>query len=122
ARYDAAGRLDPTFATRGWKEYQVQGLGYTEDPLKAALLADGRILVGTTLRKTGADKDFVLLRIAPSGDAEFGNSPDAGGVLLTDFAGGDDVLGDLLVLPDGIIAVGTAGAAGGRADFGVARY
>ena len=40
ARYDSAGRLDPSFATRGWKEYQVGGLGYTlytTDPVKAAI-------------------------------------------------------------------------------------
>jgi uncharacterized delta-60 repeat protein len=128
-RYDSAGQPDPTFGSAGRHFYGVDGAGDWNDTLKVASLPDGSLLVGSTVRHRGvttfwADKDFLLMRLLPWGDVDesFGGADD--GLVFTDFAGGDDVLHDMVVVGGDVILVGSAersAGAGPGTDFALAR-
>jgi uncharacterized delta-60 repeat protein len=130
ARYDSAGKPDPAFGTGGLHLYGVRGLGDWGDTLKVAALPGGDLLVGSTVRHPDEttfwrDKDFVLMHLLAGGDVDefFGGAPD--GLVFTDFAGGDDVLHDMVLLPGAVVLVGSAArpaGAGPGTDFGIARY
>jgi uncharacterized delta-60 repeat protein len=129
ARFDASGRLDPTFGEGGKIEIGVAG---SCDDVKLLVMPDGGTVIGTTTmaysQDTGwSDRDFALLRLLPDGsrDDHFGGyrpGPDGtdpdGGVVTVDFTGGDDVLHALVLLPDGtFVAAGSADSDAGAGDF-----
>jgi uncharacterized delta-60 repeat protein len=137
------GELDPSFGSGGKVTTQV---GDSVAPSGLALQADGRLVaVGATTTRvdeglSGVDRpshspaDFALIRYNPDGslDSTFGD----GGIVSTDFLGGDDLPNAVAVQEDGKILV--AGSAWNgrvpllcshcqidpnvRSDFAVARY
>ena len=121
ARYDADGSLDSTFGTGG---LVVTSLGQSDAWTGAVAEADGKIVLGGyTLDGVSSSSgyDFALARYNTDGslDTTFGT----GGVVVTDFASGDDVIRGLAVLPDGsIVAAGDEVDGSGHRTFGLAKY
>jgi len=118
ARYVANGRLDPTFGSRG---AVVTDLGGSREyAASVALQPDGKIVVAGS-----SDDDFAVVRYGGDGslDPAFG----VGGVMITDFGGGSDHAGAVVVQADGKIVAGgyaNADATGSTSttDFALARY
>jgi uncharacterized delta-60 repeat protein len=128
ARFDSAGRLDASFGPGG---RTVVGVSGSYDDVKLLVTADGGVVLGTTTMTYGgpgvgwSDRDFALLRLRPDGslDTFFGGVPPGpdgteGGLVSVDFAGGDDVLHALVLLPDGsVIAAGSTTTARSGGDI-----
>lgn len=117
-RYTAAGAPDPSFADRGVQAAPFSG-GLTQAAVAAVdVRADGRILVGGTALPTYG-QDFLVAELSPDG------SQACSGAALcapADFAGGRDVLKDVIAEPGGgTLAAGIVTDATG-AHLGVARY
>ncbi len=117
ARYNSDGSLDPTFGAGGLVRTDFAG---EDDSARSVVLqSDGKIIAAGLVGSGGID-DFGLARYNSDGslDPTFGT----GGLVTTDFAGGDDRAFALVLQPDGqIIAVGLVNS-GGNNDFGLARY
>lgn len=114
-RFDAYGRLDETYGTRGsatslYAEYSWPGM---------AITPDGKLLI--VGQPPGAlFFDFGVARYLSDGtpDSTFGLS----GLTVTDF-GRDEVADAVMVQPDGrIVVVGTSSSIGEASTFAVARY
>jgi uncharacterized delta-60 repeat protein len=110
------GQLDSSFGDSGWVSAKIgsQSFGYA-----IALQSDGKILVGGESRNN-SKADFALACFLPDGslDPDFGDS----GVLISSIGGGDDVLYDLALQPDGkILGVGFA-ETGSVFHFALVRY
>ena len=120
ARYGADGSLDPTFGGDG--KVTTEFGSYTSDTAYAvALQPDGKIVVaGTSNARAGHEFDFALARYDVDGslDASFGS----GGLVVTDFAGGDEVARAVALQPDGRIVVAGYRTTGSDSDFALARY
>ena len=106
-RYNPDGSLDTNFGTNGAGGGIVTtGSSSQLDYLVGlAIQSDGKIVAGGTA--WDANGDFALARFNSDGslDSGFGN----GGIVTTDFAGGDDALYALAIQPDGqIVAAGYA--------------
>ena len=128
ARYDANGNLDNAFGSGGWTR------GIFPDASIAtciALQSDGKILLGGRMNEKNAvggyfRSDFALARLNSDGsiDTGFGHN----GRTSTDFLADEDVIGGIVVQPDGkIVAAGYATVVrvidgSTSADFAVARY
>jgi uncharacterized delta-60 repeat protein len=117
ARYDSSGNLDGTFGTGG---LVTTDFGAGANQAQAiALEPNGSIIVaGTAL--VGASFDFALARYDTFGnlDGTFG----IGGLVTTDFAGGDDRAYAVLIQPDHSIVAGGTAFNGSNDDFALARY
>src|SRR5262249_31918578 len=115
ARYDADGTLDSTFGNGGKVATAV--LALNDPALALALQSDGKIVAGGFALIAGLNYDFALVRysgVDGTPDPGFGT----GGVVLTDFAGGDDEIKALAIQSDGkIIAGGPALSNGSGYDF-----
>ena len=116
ARFTTSGSLDPTFGTNG---VVITNLGPDNEQARGvAIDPDGKIVVAG--QSTGNQQsDFAVVRYNSNGtpDAGFGT----GGVVKTDFAGGDDKGAAVAVQPDGNVVV--AGyTVSGTFKFGLARY
>ncbi|HMA38255.1 MAG TPA: S-layer homology domain-containing protein, partial [Chloroflexia bacterium] len=113
ARYLANGTLDASFGTGG---QVVTSFGGTTAQANALTLQlDGKIVAGGVSTRGGLG-DFALARYLANGslDPAFGS----GGLVLTDFAGGNDLLQSVASQPDGnIVAAGSSDS-----DFALARY
>jgi uncharacterized delta-60 repeat protein len=98
ARYRPDGTLDPTFGTGGTV---VTDLGGDDKAAAVAIQPDGKIVLAG--RGVDNDDDWALLRYLPTGalDPTFGS----GGIVGTDFNGGEDWVGGLAIRPDGKIVV-----------------
>ena len=88
-----------------------------------AVQPDGKIVAAgwAVVNEQRLDQDFALARYEPSGtlDPSFGT----GGVVTTDFAGGDDLIAALVLQPDGrILVAGWAGDLSDGQDVALARY
>jgi uncharacterized delta-60 repeat protein len=122
ARYDAGGALDTTFG--GGDGVVVAALGGTDDQARcAALLADGRILVGGVGLGAAGDDDFLLARFASDGtlDTAFGGGAGfvrtaAGG------AGSQDRALAIAVQTDGRVLLAGGSRSGDDSVFAIARY
>ena len=125
ARYDADGRLDPGFGTRGRVTTDFPGLA--AEASAVLVQPDGKILVaGGAFPLLVFLGDFTLARYNPDGslDAGFGH----GGIVTTSFPGQGSYACALALQPDGrILAAGTDYVAfssddSSNTDFALARY
>jgi uncharacterized delta-60 repeat protein len=84
-----------------------------------ALQSNGMIVAAGSAVGVGGDQNFALARYNPDGtpDPRFGTS----GELTFDFAGGDDVVNALVILPNGQMLVGGYATFAGHKDFALAR-
>lgn len=114
-RYNPDGSLDTSFDGDGM--LVTDFAGGRDIGLAIALQVDGKIVVaGYT---SGTTADFALARYNPDGSLDTSFSSD--GMLVTDFAGGDDYGQAIVLQSDGKIVV--AGyASGATSDFALARY
>ena len=120
ARYTRSGALDTSFGTGG-KVTTAIGSGH-DQAYAVAVQADGKILVAG-YSHNGTDNDFALVRYTRSGqlDATFGE----GGMVVTDFDGGDDQARAIALLYLGKIVVAghaTYGSDGSGMNFALVRY
>jgi uncharacterized delta-60 repeat protein len=125
-RYEANGSLDATFDSDGKAVTDIAG-NWDDGNAVAIQPGDGHIVViggAIVPNDIGWFHDFALIRYDTSGglDPGFG----AGGKVITDFSGGDDMGADVVIAGDGRIV-----AAGWVADpvniellidFGIARF
>ncbi|HKD19587.1 MAG TPA: S-layer homology domain-containing protein, partial [Thermoanaerobaculia bacterium] len=120
ARYNTDGSLDAGFGTGGLVSTTI--LGLDDEIFSLALQADGKIVAGGYTQISGLNYDFAVARysgVDGSLDAGFGT----GGIVTTDFAGGDDEVAALVIQADGKIVVGGSSLdAGSGYDFALARY
>jgi uncharacterized delta-60 repeat protein len=113
-RYEPDGTLDATFGGDGIVTTAIRG-GHFDEARSVAIQPNGRIVVAGT----DSGQRFAVVRYRPKGklDRTFGGD----GIVLTNFAPGDDVAWDVALQPDGkIVAVGAAGF--GQEGFRLARY
>ncbi len=98
ARYRPDGSLDPAFGPGGTV---VTDLGGDDKAAAVAIQPDGKIVLAG--RGVDNDDDWAMLRYLPNGqlDSTFGS----GGIVGTDFNGGEDWVGGLALRPDGKIVV-----------------
>jgi uncharacterized delta-60 repeat protein len=118
ARYHPDGTLDTSFGSGGLVTTDLAG-GDDAGFFTIAILAGGKLAAqGSGL--TGTGQDFTLARYHPDGtlDATFGS----GGLVTTDFAGGDDIGIGLVVQPDGKLVAGGYAYIGALRDNALARY
>jgi uncharacterized delta-60 repeat protein len=119
ARYNTNGSLDPSFGTGGWTSTDFNGL--FDGVRGIALQTDGKI-VAAGVTTNGTISDFAMARYNPNGslDASFGTA----GKVITDFLGGIDDVGAVLLQTDGkIVVVGAAFAGYTESfNFALARY
>jgi uncharacterized delta-60 repeat protein len=116
ARYDAAGRLDPSFGSGGVVRTDVRGAGGFDVGRAVALQPDGRIVVAGGSTATGPSA-FAVLRYNPDGtpDRSFGTD----GTVLTEVNG---VAYGVTVQADGRIVAAGQSDTGGPSDITVVRY
>ena len=117
ARYNPDGSLDSSFGQAGL--FTLDFFDGDDGGSGLALLPNGQILVVGSASHAG-NRDVVLVRVNSNGslDASFGNN----GIVITDFANGDDWASDIALQGNGkILAAGTASTAYGE-DFALARY
>ncbi|WP_267893140.1 calcium-binding protein [Streptomyces scabiei] len=104
--FAAPGDLDTTFGTGGKVSIPTPS---SADGRDVAIQADGKIVsVGFEQDPVDQDAEFAVLRHHPDGSADTsfgGTGGGAGGEVLTDFEGGDDVAQGVAVQPDGKIVV-----------------
>jgi len=115
-RYEADGRLDTTFGSRG--RVITDFPGQSDIAAAVAIQTDGKIVVaGST---TGVSGDFAVARYEPDGslDASFGD----GGKVVTDLAGTSDSGWAVAIQADGRILVGGAAYSDLPGDFALVRY
>jgi uncharacterized delta-60 repeat protein len=116
ARYDADGKLDPSFGGDG---RVTTDLGGVEGGRGVAVQPNGRIVVaGST--EAGEEEDVVLARYLPDGrlDPAFGRE----GTVVMDI-GGDEYAEALALQPDGkIVVAGYAAEDGYWFSFALARF
>jgi uncharacterized delta-60 repeat protein len=115
ARYTTAGALDTTFGSGGL--VKTTGSNAAQ-PFDAALQADGKIVAAGW--GYGTFEDFALVRYNSDGTLDTGFG--AGGTVLTDMKGQDDLAHGVAIQANGkIVAVGTVND-GLNMEFGVVRY
>jgi uncharacterized delta-60 repeat protein len=101
-RLDTTGALDPTFGTGGKVLTDLTPSYDSADAM--ALQSDGKLVVGSSSADGSGNAHFNIVRYLPDGslDATFGS-----GGHVTTIVGTFDIIGDVLVQPDGkIVAVG----------------
>ena len=114
-RYNPNGSQDPTFGSGG--VVITDFIGGVDNGGEVLVQPDGKILVaGISSSLAPNSYDFAVVRYNPNGslDPTFGN----GGKVRTDFSGGNDFGGPVVLQPNGKIVV--VGSTGG--DFGLVRY
>jgi uncharacterized delta-60 repeat protein len=129
-RYLSDGQPDPTFGDDGVVTVDF-GEGVGDYALDLEVQVDGKLVVGGVVDPAAAigDDDFLLARFNPDGsldtegldsylDAPFG----AGGHVLTDFSGKEDVARALALAPDGTLIAAGESSDETTGDFAVGRY
>jgi uncharacterized delta-60 repeat protein len=115
ARYLADGTPDPDFGVGGKVTTTLSS--ETDLGQDVVVQPDGRIVVGGD---TNNGDDFALVRYEPDGRSLDGSFD--GGIVVSDFGGGESIKG-LALQPDGrIVAAGSSTAHGDTFDFAVTRY
>jgi uncharacterized delta-60 repeat protein len=121
ARYNTDGSLDTTFDGDGKVSTDI-AFGSQDDGRAIAIQSDGKlVVVGSTTTGFPTPQSFAVLRYETDGslDASFG----VGGVVTTNFAGGNDAARGVAIQSDGrIVVAGQVTNPGPDTDFGVARY
>jgi len=115
-RLNPDGTVDPTFS--GGKPTVDFG-GRQDFANSIARQLDGSLIVAG-LSNNGANADFALARLTPDGalDPTF-----AGGTVVTDFGGHQDLINAVTVQPDGkVVAAGVSGTVLTSTQFALARY
>jgi uncharacterized delta-60 repeat protein len=116
-RYNANGRLDPTFGKGGMVTTAIRD---GDDKAAAvAIQADRKIVVAGS-SNNGLNFDFALVRYNPNGtlDPAFGE----GGIVMTDIRSGDDHANAIAIQADGKIVTAGNSNNGSNNDFAVIRY
>src|SRR5262245_1847419 len=115
----SAGDLDLSFGAGG--RVTTDFFADADRAGAVALQADGSIVaVGMTTSGGGKD-NFALARYGPKGNLDLSFSSD--GLVVTDFAQGDDEATDVAIQADGkIVVVGSASNQTDELDFALARY
>jgi uncharacterized delta-60 repeat protein len=119
ARYEADGRLDPTFGIGGLvTTYMGRSDGFGPGLEALVLQPDGRLVAGGYAPGYPVN-NFTLVRYEADGqlDPTFG----MGGVVSTD-VGGSDTIHALVLQPDGRLVAGGVATVGGAQVFALARY
>ncbi|MBY8872195.1 hypothetical protein K7640_10120 [Micromonospora sp. PLK6-60] len=118
ARGGAAGRLDPTFGTRGVTVTRVAG--HPREANNLVVLKDGSIVTVGGGRRAGSDFVLVKYRCDGTVDTRFGTR----GQVVTPLAEGGSGAQAVAVAPKGrLVVVGTAGLGQpNQSGFAVARY
>jgi uncharacterized delta-60 repeat protein len=115
-RFTADGGLDHTFSGDGKLTFPI---GTSEERMGLALQPDGKVLVAGRVTGTSpSDRDFFVERFRVGGAVDAG----FGGMVTTDFAGGDDAASSVVVQPDGKIVVGGQAEIGGTFRPALVRY
>ncbi|MEO8288394.1 MAG: S-layer homology domain-containing protein [Chloroflexota bacterium] len=117
--YAAPGDLDTTFSGDGKQITDFFGLSDAANGV--AVQADGKIVaVGYASTATNG-YDFALARYNANGNLD--SNFDGDGMVTTDFQGGSDLIGAVVIQSDGkILVAGTAVTTVGGNDFALARY
>ena len=122
ARYNPDGSLDPTFGNGGEVTTDFGGSPPFDNANALVQQADGKLVVAGGVYRSGGDldNDFALARYNPDGtlDPSFGN----GGIVLTDFADGEEAYALALQADGKLVAAGIAATSGIGQMFGLARY
>jgi uncharacterized delta-60 repeat protein len=115
ARYLADGTPDPDFGVGGKATTTIS----SESDLGQDVVVqpDGRIVVGGD---TNNGDDFALVRYEPDGRSLDGGF--AGGIVVSDFGGGESIKGLALQADGRIVAAGSSTAHSDTSDFAVTRY
>ncbi|MBL8792853.1 MAG: hypothetical protein JNM56_03015, partial [Planctomycetia bacterium] len=124
ARLTDTGALDNSFGTNGRFTEDVSGNGLDDAANAVSFLIDGQIIIGGFANMGATGEDFALLMLDPT-DGSLDNSFGTGGIVTTDFRGGNDIISAIRVdLNDQIVAVGSAfaGAVSSDSQFALARY
>ena len=120
ARYSVDGTLDSSFGSGGKVTPNDVGIGIEAGGV--ILQSDGKIVVtGRANNPTTGSPDFAIVRFNPNGglDPSFG----VNGKVFTDFLGGSDEPGDIVLQPTGkIVIAGRAADSSGTNRFALARY
>lgn len=118
-RFNADGSPDLAFGENGAVYDIVEG--DSNCALGVAVQGDGKIIVAG-YRRNADHWDFALARFESSGSRDTGFG--SGGMVTSDFEGGDDMAADVVLQPDGKIVL--SGLSGGRNErvykAAVARY
>jgi uncharacterized delta-60 repeat protein len=116
---ESSGILDPSFDSDGMVNTNISGsadYGWT-----LARQSDGKLLLaGNTWVGDDTLMDFTVVRYNPDGslDTGFGSL----GMVMTDFAGGEDWCRAMAVQSDGKIVMAGSAEVGEQADFALVRY
>ncbi len=133
-RYNPNGTIDTSFGDntqqpgRLLTDFRALPDGSRSTEILAALVLqpDGKIVAGGYSNSpNGVDYNFALVRYNGNGtlDTSFGDNTQQPGRVLTDFAGGSDVLRALALQPDGkIVAAGFSASPSGNYNFALVRY
>ena len=120
AKYLPNGTLDPSFGSGGM--VTTDFFGGADKAQAVALLPGGNIVVAGTAFNPASGNDFALAEYTANGvlDSSFGT----GGIVTTDFFGGDDQAFALAVQPNGQVVVGgyAFNTNTNNNDFALARY
>lgn len=103
ARYNPSGALDNGFGSNGTARTSINGsIGTYDVGQSVAIQSDGRILVGGT-SEDSANAGFAIARFTPAGGPDETFSP-GGSVRIQIYGGlGEDVVGAIVVQPNGKI-------------------
>jgi len=119
-RLNSDGTLDSTFGYGG--KVTTDFADQAEEVSGLGIQADGKIVAGGWAKDAAGNLDFALARYNSNGslDTTYGSN----GRVLTDFAGSDDAIYRMRMLPDGrVLAVGaTRASPTASGDFAIARY
>jgi uncharacterized delta-60 repeat protein len=119
ARYNANGTLDSGFGLGGIATTDF--FGGEDQAFALAVQSNGQIVVaGYAFNPSTSSNDFALARYNANGTPDLGFGP--GGVVTTDFAGGDDRAEGLVIQSNGMIVAAGSAFTGSSSDFAVARY
>jgi uncharacterized delta-60 repeat protein len=120
ARFNPDGSLDSTGFGSGGKVVTDFGAGFNLIS-SIVLQADGKILAGGATDYGGGEVNFALARYNPDGNPDTSFNFDA--KVATDFTGSADLIGGIVLQPDGkIVAAGWTTNPDGRINFALARY
>ncbi len=95
ARYQADGRLDPTFGTDGYKIFESELPDFRMTT--GVALDDDKVLLGGTIQKAGGKQGFGFIRLLPNGDLDtFGTN----GLLAASLSDSNDYLQSMVLYDD----------------------
>ncbi|PYP90004.1 MAG: hypothetical protein DMF61_02040 [Blastocatellia bacterium AA13] len=117
-RFDSSGNPDVSFGSRGVTATQLSS---EDTAFDVAIQADGKIVAAGYTTNPLSGRDFALLRYNSDGalDTTFGTN----GVVITDFAGREDIIFGVAIQSDGrIVTAGVAFLGAAEEDVALARY